>query len=96
VGRLSLDNAVLLGISIAGTIGAVKDGAPGFVVLFVVVGAAVALAVARPRRRRALAVRADLAAWLDEVSATTGEPIGAILDRSVSAYRAAMGSDDGA
>jgi hypothetical protein len=40
-------------------------------------------------------VRADLAGWLDEVSSTTGEPIGVILDRSVSAYRATMCSSNG-
>jgi uncharacterized membrane protein YoaK (UPF0700 family) len=95
VERLGLGNAVLFGISIAGSIGAGRQGAPGLVVLFVAVGVVVALGVVRPRRRASLAVRADLAGWLDEVSSTTGEPVGVILDRSVSAYRATMGSGDG-
>jgi hypothetical protein len=96
VTRLGLDNALLSGIALAGSIAAGMNGEPGFVVLFVVIGVVVAVRLLPTRRRRPLAVRADLAAWLDEVSATSGEPIEVILDRSVSAYRAGMCAGDAA
>ena len=45
------------------------------------------------RRQAPVAVRADLAAWLETTSAITGESAGAVADRAVSSYRAAMRRD---
>lgn len=45
------------------------------------------------RRRSPVAVRSDLAAWLETTSATTGESASAVADRALSSYRAAMHDD---
>jgi len=86
--RVELEGVARLAISIVGTAAAMLAGSAGFAVLFAVTGLLAATAMLRPRARRSVDLRADLAAWLDEVSATTGEPIREVLDRSVSSYRA--------
>lgn len=40
--------------------------------------------------RRPVALRADLATWIDEHAAATGEPASRITDRAVAAYRAGL------
>jgi hypothetical protein len=58
----------------------------------VLFGVTIAIALAPllvPRRRRKLSVRADLAVWLDEVTAVTGETVDDVVDRALSSYRAA-------
>jgi hypothetical protein len=40
--------------------------------------------------RRAVGVRADLATWIDEQAAATGEPAARITDRAVASYRAGL------
>jgi hypothetical protein len=47
------------------------------------------------RRQAPVAVRSDLVAWLETTSAITGESAGAVADRALSAYRAAMRRDRG-
>jgi hypothetical protein len=88
--RFRLEGVALLAISIAGTVAAALAGSGGFAVLFVATGLLATAPMLRPQARRAMYVREDLAAWLDEVSATTGEPIQEVLDRSVSSYRAGV------
>lgn len=43
-------------------------------------------------RRPAIPIRRDLVAWLQERSAVSGEPIGALVDRALAAYRERYGS----
>jgi hypothetical protein len=88
--RLRFETLALLAISVAGTVAAIRAGDTGFTVLFVVTGLLAALPLLARRRRRSVELRADLGAWLDLVAASTGETATDILDRSVSAYRAAM------
>jgi hypothetical protein len=78
----------LLAISIAGTVAAIRADSAGFAVLFAVTGLLAAVPYVRPRSRRSVDLREDLATWLDQVAVTTGEPAQEVLDRSVSAYRA--------
>jgi hypothetical protein len=90
VGQLRFDEVAVLGVVTAGTVASIRAGVGALAVLFAVIGA---LAVGRAmatRRRRAIGVRADLAGWLDQVAATTGEPVEQVLDRSVSAYRSSL------
>jgi hypothetical protein len=86
--RIRLEGVALLAISIAGTVAAVRADSAGLAVLFAVTGLLAAAPLVRPRSRRSVVLREDLAAWLDQVSVTTGEPFQEVLDRSVSWYRA--------
>ena len=45
------------------------------------------------RRRAPVPVRTDLAKWLEDTSAITGESSTELADRAVSSYRAAMHDD---
>jgi hypothetical protein len=86
-----LDAVAIVAVASAGFIAAVRVDRGGLAVLF----AAVALLEVvrggtRSRRRRSFTLRPDLARWLEDVAATTGEPREEVLDRSVSAYRASM------
>jgi hypothetical protein len=89
-----VDVVWLVVVSIAGTVAGVRSGSTGFVVLFVATGLLAVSQFLRSRSRRAFTLRADLASWLEKVSATTGEPASEVLDRSVSAYRASMRTAD--
>jgi hypothetical protein len=45
-------------------------------------------------RRRPVGLRADLASWIEEHAAATGEPAARVADRCVAAYRAGLAADD--
>jgi Flp pilus assembly protein TadB len=86
---------LVLAIAIAGAVVAVRSQVGSLAVLFGVIGATSVAGLRRKSDRRLVHLRPDLARWLDQVSAVTGEPVDDVLDRSVSAYRASMrrGSD---
>jgi hypothetical protein len=86
--RVRLEGVALVAISIAGTVAAVRADSAGFAVLFAVTGLLAVAPSVWPRFRRSVALREDLAVWLDQVSVTTGESFQEVLDRSVSSYRA--------
>jgi hypothetical protein len=44
--------------------------------------------------KQVVPVRRDLAAWLRDRSALTGEPLSTVADRAIAAQRAALGEDD--
>jgi hypothetical protein len=90
VSRFGSEDLALLVVAFAGFVASVRGDAGGLAGLFGALALLDVLAVVRRPRRRAVRLRADLGAWLDEVSATTGEPAPVVLDRAVSAYRAAM------
>ena len=88
VNRLRWPDVVLCSLAAIGTVAAARTGSVALSILFAAVGC-LALARSRPTRRRSVALRADLAGWIDEVSAVTGESAEDVADRALSAYRAA-------
>jgi len=64
------------------------------VVLGVVVLLQVAVLAGVWARRRPVGLRADLAGWIEEHAAATGEPAARVADRCVAAYRAGLTADD--
>ena len=56
--------------------------------LAAIAGLLLALFTARRTGRRGADVRSDLARWLDDQAAATGEPAGQLLDRCIATYRA--------
>lgn len=54
----------------------------------------VGLFVALEWGRQVVPVRRDLAAWLRDRSALTGEPLSTVADRAIAAQRAALGEDE--
>ena len=47
-------------------------------------------------RRQSVALRRDLVEWLEDRAASSGEPVEAVADRCVAAYRASLvGPSDG-
>lgn len=85
---------VVLATFVAAVVGAVdaliaRDG--DLVVVFVVVAVLqFGLFVGTLAGSRLVPVRHDLASWLDEQSATTGEPVHRIADRCIADRRAAL------
>jgi hypothetical protein len=88
----------LLAASAAAIVGTVAAGAANdwdLAVLFAVLGAIDAgLLYTLSGPRRLFMVRADLARWIEQRAATSGEPVGHVLDRCVAAYRAGMTVSD--
>ena len=81
-----------LAIAVAGAVVAMRSEVRSLALLFGIL-AVISAAELRPERgRRPVRLRPDLARWVDQVSATTGEPVEVVLDRSVGEYRAWMGS----
>jgi hypothetical protein len=87
---------VMIGTAVAGAVVAVRADVGILAVLFGLI-VAVSIVGLWPRKgRQSVHLRPDLARWLDQVSAATGERVEEVLDRSVSAYRASLrGSSDG-
>ena len=54
----------------------------------------VGLLVALEWGRQVVPVRRDLATWLRDRSALTGEPLSTVADRAIAAQRAALGEDE--
>lgn len=64
------------------------------VVLGVVVALQAAVLAGLRTRRRPVGLRADLAGWIEEHAAATGEPAARLADRCVAAFRAGLTTDD--
>ena len=92
VNRVHWTDVLQLSFALAGTVAAARAGSFGLSLLFAAAGLTL-VARLRPARRRSVAIRADLATWIDEVSAATGESTSTVADRALSAYRAAMARD---
>jgi len=82
----------LAGLGIVESVRADQLGLLGLLCLIEVVVIAVAWSL---RRTAPMAVRADLATWLETTAAITGESPDQIADRAVSSYRAAVHGDHG-
>jgi Flp pilus assembly protein TadB len=83
--------AAALLVALVGVVDALRGGEPDLAVLFVLLGTALTWLVAEASTRRPLVgVRADLARWIDERSALTGEPAERIVDRAVADHRARL------
>lgn len=86
--------AAALLIAVVGLIDALRGGEPDLATLFALLCVALAWLVAGASTRRTLVgVRADLARWIEERSALTGEPAERIVDRALADDRARL--DDG-
>lgn len=86
---------VLLTVSVLVTAAAAVDSAverewDGLTMLAVAVLAQLALVAGLRRGRRPVALRGDLAGWLAERAAATGEPMEHLADRCVASYRAGL------
>ncbi|MGY1726328.1 hypothetical protein ACI79J_05105 [Geodermatophilus sp. SYSU D01062] len=85
-----LQLVALLGVAVA-VVDALR-GSDGDLLLLLGAVALVQLAAlaARARGRSAVALRPDLAGWLHQQAAATGEPVERLADRCVAAYRAGL------
>jgi hypothetical protein len=88
-------NALLLSLALVATavglVDAVIGGQADFVVVFVLAGLLQAAVLVGLRSGpRPVLLRADLAAWVYEHTAATGEPADRLVDRCVAAYRAGL------
>lgn len=83
-------------VALVGTVDAVRGGQTDLAVLFGVLAVllAIGLATSWPRRRQ-IGVRADLARWIDDRSALTGESADRIIDRAVADQRDRLRSPGG-
>jgi hypothetical protein len=79
-------------VASVGALDAARGGIDDLIAVFVIVAALQAMLffVLRLGRRRQVAVRSDLAEWLEERSAITGETVERIADRCIAQYRADM------
>ena len=89
---------LLLAVAVAlvGTVGAILDG--DWDLLAVLGMLVVLLLVLGSRsfgRRPAVPIRVDLAAWLRQRAATTGETLETVADRAVASYRDRLDRDPG-
>jgi hypothetical protein len=81
-------------VALVGVVDAARGGQPDLAVLFgVLAGLLVALLATSWSRRRPVEVRADLARWVDDRGALTGEPGGRIADRAIAEHRARLELD---
>lgn len=78
-------------LALVGTIGAIDAALDSqwdvFVLFVLVVLLVLPLATSLDRSRRLVLLRNDLADWVGQRSATTGEPLGAVVDRAVARHR---------
>jgi hypothetical protein len=70
-----------------------RIGAAGLFGLVAVIELLAIGALVSLRSRAPVVVRGDLAAWLDTMSAITGETASALANRALSSYRAALSDD---
>jgi hypothetical protein len=88
---------VVLVAALTGLVDAAIGSNWDLVVLFAVVIAATAYdAVRTMSHRPAVRIRADLVAWMDRRAAAHGEPLDAVADRAIAAYRAGLTGDEAA
>ena len=82
---------VALLVAAVGLVDVVRSGGSDLAVLFAALLVLLAAAlVTALRGRRSVELRPDLATWLREQSAATGEPVERLADRCVAAYRAGL------
>jgi hypothetical protein len=89
-----LTATLLLVTGVVGVIEAMRRDEAGLALLFLVmvVVSVGAVGARRSGRRRSLLVRADLHRWLEQTAAVTGESLGDVADRCISACRAETGT----
>lgn len=74
-----------------GIVQAIRQDLPALAVLFGLLAAVLLwMEITARRGRRSIRVRPDLARWLDETSAVTGEAPDELADRCISSYRARL------
>lgn len=92
--RVPSELVVAVLIAVVGAVDAAIGDAPDLVVLFVAVAVLCAVVLLRSiTRRRAVAVRDDVARWLEITAAEQGETMDDLADRAISTYRAALAHD---
>ncbi len=94
------NRVVLLLVLVVATVGLIASAVNGTWDLTVVFGLTMALQVvilaSVQWRRQSVALRRDLVEWLEDRAASSGEPVEAVADRCVAAYRASLvGPSDG-
>lgn len=85
----------ILAFAAVGIVEAARQAAVGLAVMFAVVALVAVGLLASVRRRTPVALRSDLATWIEATSSITGESTSQLADRAVSAYRAALDDDRG-
>lgn len=92
--RLPPELLLAVALSVVGAVDGLVDQAFDTTIVFVIVGA---LCLAGPLRaasgRDRVAVRADLAGWLEATAAEHGEQPGDLADRAIGAFRAGLVHD---
>lgn len=77
--------------AVVGIVLAVREDVDALAVLFGLLAAVLLeMEITARRGRRSIRVRPDLARWLDETSAVTGESPDELADRCISSYRARL------
>lgn len=79
---------------VAGIVEAVRSDARGLLAVFVLIGLVTAMNAWSFRLRSPVTVRADLARWLEQTAAVSGESTVEVANRALSAYRATVGDVD--
>ena len=75
-------------VAAVGVVDAIVSGEADFIAVFGVTVVLLGLLLLQTQRTRVtITLRSDLVAWLRRRSATSGEPMEAIADRAVAAYR---------
>lgn len=90
-----LNRLIVVGLAVVAGVGTADAAISAewdlLVVFVVVLGLALALVVRLETGRPSIPVRRDLVAWLRERAAVSGEPISALTDRALAAYRERYG-----
>jgi hypothetical protein len=84
-------NLLLLGMAMlavaVGLLDALAAGIWDLAVVLTIIGVVLAVVIAGLRAdRRSITIRPDLAAWIRQQAAATGEPVDRLADRAVAAY----------
>ena len=83
-------------VAIVGVVDSVVDSAWDHLTLFAIILVLLGLMWLRMAGRRpAVPIRADLVAWLDDRAVSSGDSLGTVADRAVSAYRAGLSGSAG-
>lgn len=84
-------------VALFGLFDAVTASEPDLVCVFaMIVLLSLILLIGSARRRRPVLVRADLARWMADRAAVSGERVEDVADRALSAYRAGLLDGNGA
>jgi hypothetical protein len=91
VPRTSVLLLVALVVTAVGLVDVLRTGESDLAIVLAVVLVLLAAAlITAVQGRRAVELRPDLASWLHQQSAATGEPVERMADRCVAAYRAGL------